>query len=321
MPSTPRRPRVGQALLALPSGGWLLLFFLAPVLLVFWYSFGEKPGLFGTHSNANLSLGRYREAVSGPFGTTFANTVEIGLLGTALCLLVGFPFAYWITMKVDPRYRGILIALVMLPFWTNFLVRTIGWRLILSPEGAMSASLQQVGLLGEPLDVLYTRAAVQLGVVYNYFPLMVLPIVVALDRIERPLLQASKDLGASRWRTMRDVTIPLAWPGIVAGCLLVFIPLMGDFVTATVLGGASGNMIGQLVASQFQVAQNWALGSAMAVVLILVILATVLVLYAVASMVRALVRRYRRLDLDLDPDLRRLASDAGSVSERQQVPA
>lgn len=293
--------RRSRGALAFPAWGWLLFFFVAPVGLVIWYSFGYKPGLFGTHANDVLSLDRYSEALGGAFGQTFVNTLQIGVVGTALSLLVAFPFAYWLAVKVPSRWRGVLLALVMVPFWTNFLVRTIGWRLILAPEGGLSALLQDVGLTGEPLGILYTRTAVQIGVVYNYLPLMVLPLFVALDRTDPALREASKDLGANRWRTLWQVTIPLAAPGIAAGCLLVFIPLMGDYITATVLGGARGNMVGQLVASQFQVAQNWALGSAMAVVLILVILATVLVAAAVVLGVRGVVRARRRLDLQVAP--------------------
>jgi spermidine/putrescine transport system permease protein len=293
-----RRLRAPRAAPAFPAWAWFLFFFVAPVALVAWYSFGFKPGLFGTHSNEVLSLDRYREAMDGPFGLTFRNTLEVGLLGTALCLLVGFPFAYWLAVKVPARWRGLVLGLVMVPFWTNFLVRTIGWRLILSGDGTLSNFLQDVGLLGEPLSVLYTRTAVQIGVVYNYLPLMILPLFVALDRMDPALREASKDLGANRWRTLWNVTLPLASPGIAAGLLLVFIPLMGDYITATVLGGARGNMVGQLVASQFQTAQNWALGSAMAVLLILVILATVLVAAVVALGLHVVLRARRRVVLD-----------------------
>ena len=153
-------------------------------------------------------------------------------------------------------------------------------------------------MLGEPLAVLYTRTAVQIGVVYNYLPLMVLPIFVALDRMDPALREASKDLGAGRWRTLWQVTIPLSSPGIASGLLLVFIPLMGDYITAVVLGGARGNMIGQLVATQFQSAQNWALGSAMAVLLIVVILATVAVAAILVLLARAILRARRRITLD-----------------------
>ncbi|HEY9307481.1 MAG TPA: ABC transporter permease, partial [Microbacterium sp.] len=185
------------------------------------------------------------------------------------------PVAYWMAFKVKPQRRGILIALVLVPFWTNFLVRTIGWQVILAPEGWLSSLLQGIGVLDGPLELLYTRTAVIIGVVYNYLPLMILPLFVAFDRVGPALREASKDLGAGKLTTFLRVTLPLSQPGIIAGVLLVFIPLMGDYITATVLGGAKGNMVGQLVASQFQTAQNWALGSAMAVLLMLVIMLTI----------------------------------------------
>ncbi|MEP6855716.1 MAG: ABC transporter permease [Pedococcus sp.] len=259
--------------LAAPAGAWLLAFFVAPVVTVVWFSFGYKPGLFGAHANDVLSFDRYVEVFNPTFFDTFLNTLWVGIAGTAICLVIGMPLAYWMAVKAPPARRGLLLALVLVPFWTNFLVRTIGWQVILAPQGWLSSLMQRIGL--DPLDVLFTRQAVLIGVVYNYLPLMILPLFVALDRVGAPLREASKDLGANRWRTFVRVTFPLARPGIVVGVLLVYIPLMGDYITATVLGGAKGNMVGQLVASQFQTAQNWALGSAMAVVLILVILGSV----------------------------------------------
>ncbi|MGW9628558.1 ABC transporter permease [Microbacterium sp. NPDC055521] len=267
-----RSPRFG---LAVPAWVWLALFFIAPIAMVVWFSFGYKPGIFGTHANDVLSFDRYAEAMSPTFFATFQNTLWVGILGTLLCLLIGAPVAYWMAVKAPPARRGLLIALVMVPFWTNFLVRTLGWQVILSPEGWLSSLLQGAGMIDGPIEVLYTRTGVLIGVVYNYLPLMILPLYVAFDRVGTPLREASKDLGANGMRTFLQVTVPLARPGIIAGVLLVFIPLMGDYITATVLGGAQGNMIGQLVASQFGTAQNWALGSAMAVLLILVIMLTI----------------------------------------------
>ncbi|MEV8267960.1 ABC transporter permease [Microbacterium sp. NPDC076911] len=267
--------KTSGAALAVPAWAWFLVFFVAPVGMVIWFSFGYKPGIFGTHANDILSFDRYVEALTPTFLATFMNTLWVGVVGTVLCFLIGAPVAYWMAFKVKPSRRGLLIALVLVPFWTNFLVRTIGWQIILSPEGWMSTGLQTVGLLDGPLDLLYTRTAVVIGVVYNYLPLMILPLFVAFDRVGPALREASKDLGAGKVSTFARVTLPLAQPGIIAGVLLVFIPLMGDYITATVLGGAKGNMIGQLVASQFQTAQNWALGSAMAVLLMLVITLTI----------------------------------------------
>lgn len=272
-PRPGRRLRAPVLLLALPAWLWLVVFFVAPVGVVFWYSLGYKPGMFGTHANDVLSLDRYAEVLTPTFFDTFRNTLWIGVAGTALCFLIGAPVAYWMAIKAPPHRRGLLLALVLIPFWTNFLVRTIGWLVVLSPEGWLSTLAQTFG--AAPLEILYTRSAVLFGVVYNYLPLMILPLYVAFDRVDGALREASKDLGASRWRTFTRVTFPQARPGIVVGVLLVYIPLMGDYLTAVVLGGAKGNMVGQMLASQFQTAQNWALGSAMAVTLIAIIFLTI----------------------------------------------
>ena len=292
-----RRSWVPKWILALPAWIWFLLFFVAPVALVFYYSFGYKPGIFGTVATDKLSFDRYVEAFAPQYLPIFKNTLQISLVGTFLCLIVALPFAYWLAVKVDPKWRGLLLGLVLVPFWTNFLVRTIGWQIILAPDGFLSGFLQDIKALSSPLGIDKTKWAVQIGVVYNYLPLMILPIFVAFDRLDATLREASKDLYASRWATFRQVTLPLAMPGIIAGLLLVFIPLMGDYITASLLGGAQGTMMGVLVASMFQSAQNWALGSATAVLLIVLILGTVAVLAAVGLIVRALVRNHRRIDL------------------------
>lgn len=283
--------------LAIPAWVWLLVFFVAPIFMVIVFSFGYKPSIFATHALDHLSFDRYLEALSPTFFSTFLNTLWIGILGTLLCLVIGGPVAYWIAVKAPPSKRGLLLALVMVPFWTNFLVRTIGWQVILAPEGWLSQLLQGIGVIPGPLDLLYSRGAVLLGVVYNYLPLMILPLFVAFDRVSGPLREASKDLGANSVTTFLRVTVPLARPGIIAGVLLVYIPLMGDYITATVLGGAKGNMIGQVVASQFQTAQNWALGSAMAVLLIIVIMLSIAVAAGLLWLVTLPLRQRNRLVL------------------------
>ena len=154
-------------------------------------------------------------AFSGTFRTVFSGTLQISIVGTLLCLLIGFPFAYWLAVKVPPRWRGLLLGLVIVPFWTNFLVRTLGWLILLQPNGPAVGAAAGPAAIGGPLDVLDTREAVQLGVVYNYLPLMIFPLFVALDRLDPALREASKDLGAGRWKTFRQVTLPLAMPGVV----------------------------------------------------------------------------------------------------------
>lgn len=292
-----RRSWVPKWALATPAWLWFLIFFVAPVGLVFYYSFGYKPGIFDTVATDKLSFDRYVEAFEPNYIPIFKNTLQISIIGTFLCLLVGLPFAYWLAVKVDPKWRGLLLGLVLVPFWTNFLVRTIGWQIILAPDGFLSGLLQDIKVLSSPLGIDKTRTAVQIGVVYNYLPLMILPLFVAFDRLDPTLREASKDLYASRWATFRQVSLPLAMPGVVAGLLLVFIPLMGDYITASLLGGAQGTMIGVLVANMFQSAQNWALGSATAVLLIGFILGTAALFGAIGMIIRSIVRRHRRIDL------------------------
>jgi spermidine/putrescine transport system permease protein len=285
--------------MALPAWIWFVLFFAIPVLWIVYYSFGYKPNIFKPIATDKLSLDRYSEAISPEFLRVFKQTLGISLLGTLCTLLIGFPFADWLATRVAARWRGVLLGLVIVPFFVNFLVRTIGWLILLSPGGPLSTLLQKWGLRDEPLHLLQTRGAVQLGVVYNYLALMIFPLFVALDRLDPAMREASKDLGASRWKTFRQVTLPLATPGIVAGLLLVFIPLTGDYITAAVLGGAKGNMAGAMVASQFTTAQNWALGAAQAVLLIVMILGTVAVFALAGLAVRAIVRRSRRIVVPL----------------------
>ena len=288
---------LGPGALSFPTWAYAVFFFVIPVVMVLAYSFGSKPDEFTAVTMDDPSFDRFGEALSGTFLTTFGATLRISVLGTILCLLISVPFAYWLAVKVSAKWRGILLALVMVPFWTNFLVRTLGWQIILSPDGFMSDLLMDLGLTGSPLDILYTRTAVQIGVVYNYLPLMIMPLFVAIDTAGEKLREASRDLGAGRFTTFFTVTLPLAMPGIVSGCLLVFVPLTGDYVTASVLGGASGSMIGQLIASQFNTAQNWALGSAMAVVLILATLLVVAVTALVLWGVRKITAHFSRIEL------------------------
>jgi spermidine/putrescine transport system permease protein len=297
-PPAPRRRRaLPRGIGALPIGAWIVLFFVLPFGLVVWYSFGYKPDMYTTHANDVLSLDRYAEAASPAFFAIFGRTLEIAVTGTVLCLLIAFPMAYWMAVKLAPRWRGVVLALVLIPYWTNFLVRTIGWQISLSPEGFLSKALQWAHLVDEPLQVLYTTAAVQLGVVYNYLPLMILPLYVALERLDPRLLEASRDLGGTVWSTFWRVTVPLTSPGVTAGLLLVFVPLMGDYITPAVLGGARGSMVGQMVAGQFQSAQNWALGAAMAVLLMLAIFGTSAVVGALLKIVGRVVTAATSLKL------------------------
>ena len=292
-----RRVRAPRFLLAIPAWVLFVVFFSIPLLWIVYYSFGYKPNIFRPIATDKLSLQQYRDGLSGSFIHLFSQTLQIAVIGTFLCLLVAFPFAYWLATRVSPRWRGLLLGLVVVPFFVNFLMRTIGWLILLSPSGPVSTLLQDWGLRSEPLHLLQTRGAVQLGVVYNYLALMILPLFVTLDRLDPAMREASKDLGASRWKTFRQVTVPMAAPGIAAGLLLVFIPLAGDYITAIVLGGAKGLMAGAQVASDFNTGLDWALGSAQAVILIVMILTTVGVFAVLGLAIRAIARARRRIEL------------------------
>ena len=297
-PPRKRRSLVPKFALALPSWIWYLAFFVVPLVFIVVYSFGTKiQGTAGDVDTSHPTLARYGDALSSTFFQVLRQTLRTSIIGTVLCLLIGFPVAYFIAVKVPSRWRGVLLGLVIIPFWTNFLIRTIAWRIVLSPKGFFSNWFQDIGLRHSNIQLLNTRFAVQLGVVYNYLPLMIFPLFVALDRLDPALREASKDLGANRVRTFFQVTLPLASPGIVAGLLLVFIPLTGDYITAAVLGGAKGNMAGALVAAQFLQAQNKALGSAVAVVLIFSILFCIAVAAVLAFIGRALLRRRRAVPI------------------------
>jgi spermidine/putrescine transport system permease protein len=297
-PPDKRRLRAPKFVLAIPSWIWYAAFFAVPVLLVVISSFGEKvQGSPGRVTLDNPNFAQYEAALSDTFFTVLKQGMRTSIIGTFLCLVVAFPIAYFLAVKVSERRRGLLLALLMIPFFTNFLIRTIAWKIVLAPNGFLSNLLIDWGLRDSGIKVLNTRLAVQIGVVYNYLPLMIFPLFVALDRLDPALREASKDLGANRLRTFLQVTVPLSAPGIISGLVLVFVPLSGDYITAEILGGANGNMPGALVASQFLQAQNPALGAAIAVVLIIAILAT-LAAFAFAMWLGAqALRRHRALTL------------------------
>jgi spermidine/putrescine transport system permease protein len=295
-----RRWRGPSFSLALPSIVWYVLFFVLPILLIVWYSFGVKNTTSGTSvpvDMAHLTLQNYRDAFSPTFFTVFKSTLKVSIIATTLCFIFGFPVAYFLVFKVTEKWKAIMLALIVVPSFTSFLIRTLAWRIPLAANGELSKWLQDRGLIGGPINVLDTKTAVQIAIVYNYLGFMILPLFVALDRIDHHMREASKDLGANRLRTFLQVTLPLAGPGIAAGILLTFIPMCGDFVTATLLGGTSGNMIGAMIDGEFHVAQNWPLGSAMAVMMIAAVLLVLLVGLIVVFGGQWILRRRRHIEV------------------------
>lgn len=276
---SPTRWRGPKYLLALPAIIWYLVFFAAPIGFIVLYSFGTKDATKLVPVDlGNLSTNSYSSVFDETFFQTFRATIRISVLATVMCLLIGLPVAYFAAFKVPERWKAIILAAVVVPSFTSFLIRTVAWRIPLAPNGTFSKWLVEMGWIGPSgIQILESSLAVQIAIVYNYLGFMILPLFVALDRIDVRMREASKDLGAGRIATFFGVTLPLAGPGIVAGVLLTFIPMCGDYVTATVLGGAKGNMIGAMVASQFSGAQNWPLGSAMAILMIAAVLLTLVV--------------------------------------------
>ena len=274
-------------MLALPSIIWYSLFFVVPIGYIVYYSFGTKDiSLLLPVDLTRLTTANYSQVFDETFFTVFRATLRVAVIATVLCVVIGLPVAYFAAFKVGEKWRAAILALVVVPSFTSFLIRTVAWRIPLAPNGSFSRFLMDLGWVGQNgIQLLETSTAVQIAVVYNYLGFMVLPLFVALDRIDVRMREASKDLGAGRIATFVSVTLPLAGPGIIAGVLLTFIPMCGDYVAATVLGGAKGNMIGALVASQFSGAQNWPLGSAMAVLMIVFVLAALAVGAAIVWLV------------------------------------
>lgn len=258
-----------QALLLLsPALLVLLLLVGLPQALMFEASLGQR-SVFGGIVHA-LQPGNYLRALEPLYLTIFARSVLLALLTTGLTLLVGYPVAYWLAQVAPARSRNTLLALIVLPFFTSFLVRMYAWVFLLRSEGLVNLGLQALGL--PPLELLYTPAAVLIGQVYGELPFMVLPLFVALERLDRALLEAASDLGASPARTLLRVTLPLTLPGIVAGSVLVFIPSLGAYLAPDLLGGAKSVYIGNLIQSQFAVARDVPFGAALSFLLSLLVL-------------------------------------------------
>jgi spermidine/putrescine transport system permease protein len=256
---------------------WFALWFLAPAGIMLLYAFGHtaafnQQGLVNLH---HLGFSNFFQALQYPTRPVLVVSLENAVLATALCGLLAYPVAYFIARQLGPRARTIVLLLVVLPFWTDYLLRMIGWRIFLSPLGILYGALHAIGWHVGYLTILDTRTAVMIGLVYNYIPLFILPLAVVLERIDPQLLQAAGDLGGKPWTIFRTVTFPISMTGVVAGTILVFVPMLGDYVTPTIMGGARGLMVGSLVASEFNEGQNWSLGAAMAILLVVLLVGVV----------------------------------------------
>lgn len=280
--------RLGPLFLLAPT--WLVLgvFLIVPLAIVFVYSFARR-GAYGgfavipdlwEHIVSGGAFRNYVRSIDPLYLATFWRSLRVASVTTVLCILVSFPMAYYLAVVAPARRRGLLLALVVVPFWTSFLIRTYAWMLILRTEGLINTLLGSLGLIDEPLELLYTDLAVMIGLVYGELPFMILPLYASLEKLDRTLREASADLGANPVATFFRVTVPLSMPGLVAGTILVFVPSVGQYVVSDLLGGGKVDLLGNVIHRQFTTARNIPFGAALAVELTLLVLA-MLAAYAI----------------------------------------
>ena len=283
MPRPTRRRRVGRVLEPLVLLGPGLLFYAvlvaAPVTLVLAYMFATR-GRFGG-VEWTLGLHNFERALDPLYLDVLGSSLVIALSATALAFVLGFPTAYGIT-KLPERWRLVALVMVVVPFWTNFLIRVYAWIVLLNTQGLVNDALVGMGLTESRLSLLYTDVAVVIGLTYAYLPLMILPLYAAIERVDPEVLEASTDLGGSKWRTFRSVLLPLTLPGAVTGSILVFVPSLGNFVVPELLGGGKTVMVGNLIRDQFLKVQDWPFGAVLAFVVVVALLA-LFVLQAVVT--------------------------------------
>ena len=268
------RRRDGKLTLA-PAFLWWGVFLAAPLILILVNSFFRRGSFGGVVYEPTLD--NYARAVDPLFLGVLGYSIQMALLTTVICFLVGYPAAYFIATRPSARMRNALLLLVILPFWTNFLIRTYAWIVLLNREGVVNQTLQSIGLIDAPLPLLYNDFAIVMGLVYGYLPLMILPLYASLERLNPEIREAAEDLGARPLRILRTVTLPLILPGIVAGCVFVFVPTLGNFPVPQLLGGGRRIMIGNLINQQFLEARDWPFGATLALGLMVVLMALLVV--------------------------------------------
>lgn len=265
---------------------WMSLFLIIPMLIVIGISFLSRDAQ--GNLMFELSMEGYKTFFDPLYLGIYWDTLVLSLLTTIICLLVSYPLAYYIA-GASPRIQTWGLILITIPFWINFLIRTYAWVLLLRTQGVVNSLLMWLGWIDEPIQMLYTYGAVLLGMVYNFIPFMVLPIYVALEQMDKRLLDAASDLGASKWKAFRHITLPQSKSGIMTGSVLVYVSTSGMFVVTDILGGAKSSMISNIIQSQFLGARNWPFGAALSVIFV----ATSLVLILLFN--RAMQARHQRV--------------------------
>ena len=276
-----RRPALAAWLLLAPAALWLILFFILPLLIVIVYSFLGR----GTYGGViwEFTLENVQRVFDKLYLHTFFRSSYIALLTTIICLILGYPLAYFIATRPKERRNTLLLAL-MIPFWTNFLIRTYAWLTLLRTNtGLINVGLMSAGLIKDPLPLFGNDFAIVLGLVYGWLPDMVLPIYAALERLDHSLLEAANDLYAPPASAFWRVTWPLSLPGVVAGSMLVFIPSLGAFVTPAILGGGKSLMIGNIISNQFLAAHDWPFGAALSTLMMALMLFATIIYFRSSS--------------------------------------
>jgi spermidine/putrescine transport system permease protein len=261
--------------LGLPGFAYLVFFFAIPLIMVFVYSFATRSST-GKTLLQDWNLQSYQRLVDPIVRQIAWRSLWLAVVTTVICLILAYPFAYFIATR-RPVVRNVLLVLVMIPFWSNFLVRTYAWRVLLGSDGPVSQLTQLLGL-GQT-RILFTPLAILIGLVYGFLPFMVLPLYAAIERIDWSLVEAARDLYANGWKAFRRVTLPLSRPGVVAGSILVFIPSLGAYVTPEILGGAKTTLLGSYIVQQFLAARNWPFGAALSFAVMAVMLAATLIYF------------------------------------------
>ena len=264
---------------------WLLVFFLMPFAIILKISFADPilalppyTPSFDSSGRPSMTLGNYAFLMTDKlYAVTYLRSVLMAIVTTTLCLLLGFPMAYGIA-RSSPATRSLLLLLVVIPFWISFLLRVYAWMGLMNNHGAINNLLLWIGLIEQPLQIMYTDFATAVGLVYSYLPFMILPLYASLERMDIDLVDAAQDLGASRTRAFWDITWPLAMPGVIAGCLLVFIPAIGEYVIPYLLGGPDSLFIGRVLFDEFFNNRDWPLASAVAIILLLLLVVPIVLL-------------------------------------------
>lgn len=252
-----------------PAVVWLFLFTLVPIGLAIYYSFLTR-GAWGTTVH-DISFEAYPQLLDPLFVEIFLRSLKLSVLTVAICLVGGYAVAYWIAMY-GGRHKNFLLFLVILPFWTSPLVRIYSWMIILSDHGLVNSFFSGMDVIGTPLPLLHNESAVLMGLVYAYIPFMILPLYASLERLDRSILEAASDLGATATERFFKITVPMTKGGMLAGSVLVFAPAIGEFIIPELLGGAKAMMIGKFIALKFLGLRNWPLGSAYALLLLTIVL-------------------------------------------------